>query len=183
MQAIRTRSGAEESDHARTQTQDFPFQAQQAPRPRCAVRTGDGAVSGVRRAHGAPSRLPALRPVPRPAGRRRARLSRATGRPTRAEQMNGALADQVALVTGASRGSGRAIPRRLAAAGARVHVNFVRDVAAGEETVAMVRAAGGTAELARFDIADAGASSDAIGAIVKSAGRLDILVNNAGLAI
>jgi 3-oxoacyl-[acyl-carrier protein] reductase len=97
--------------------------------------------------------------------------------------MNGALADQVALVTGASRGIGRAIARQLAAAGARVHVNFVRDAAAGEETLAMIRAAGGSGELAQFDVADSAASADAIGAIVKAGGRLDILVNNAGMAI
>ncbi len=97
--------------------------------------------------------------------------------------MDGALVDQVALVTGASRGIGRAIARQLAAAGARVYVNFVRDAAAGQETVRLVRAAGGAAELVQFDVADTAASAEAIGAIVKSAGALHILVNNAGLAI
>ena len=97
--------------------------------------------------------------------------------------MDGALAEQVALVTGASRGIGRAIARRLAAAGAHVYVNFVRDVASAEDTVRAVRAAGGAAELAQFDVADAAASAEAIGALVKSAGGLHILVNNAGMAI
>ena len=97
--------------------------------------------------------------------------------------MNGALADQVALVTGASRGIGRAIAAQLAGAGARIYVNFVRDAAAGEETVRLVRAAGGSAELAQFDVADAQASAAAVDAIVKSAGAIHILVNNAGLAI
>jgi 3-oxoacyl-[acyl-carrier protein] reductase len=97
--------------------------------------------------------------------------------------MNGALADQVALVTGASRGIGRAIARQLAAAGARVHVNFVRDAAAGAETVSLIRSAGGSAELAQFDVADSATSTDAITAIAKAAGRLDILVNNAGMSI
>jgi 3-oxoacyl-[acyl-carrier protein] reductase len=97
--------------------------------------------------------------------------------------MNGALADQVALVTGASRGIGRAIARQLAAAGARVHVNFVRDTAAGAETVSLIRSAGGSAELAQFDVADSATSTDAITAIAKAAGRLDILVNNAGMSI
>jgi 3-oxoacyl-[acyl-carrier protein] reductase len=97
--------------------------------------------------------------------------------------MDGALTDQVALVTGASRGIGRAIARHLAGAGAHVYVNFVRDQTSGEETVRLVRDAGGSAELAQFDVADTAACADAIGAIVKSAGRLDILVNNAGMAI
>jgi 3-oxoacyl-[acyl-carrier protein] reductase len=64
-----------------------------------------------------------------------------------------------------------------------VYVNFIRDLASGEETVRLVRDAGGSAELAQFDVVDTTASADAIGAIVKSAGRLDILVNNAGVAI
>jgi 3-oxoacyl-[acyl-carrier protein] reductase len=97
--------------------------------------------------------------------------------------MNGALAEQVALVTGASRGIGRAIARQLAAAEARVYVNFIRDVPAGEETVRLVREAGGRAELAQFDVADAAAAAGAIGEIVKSAGGLQILVNNAGMSI
>src|SRR5260221_2323391 len=97
--------------------------------------------------------------------------------------MNGALAEQVALVTGGSRGIGRAIARHLAAAGARVYVNFVRDAAAGEETVRLIRTAGGRAELAQFDVAEPTASADGIDAIVQSAGGLHILVNNAGVAI
>jgi len=97
--------------------------------------------------------------------------------------MNGALADQVALVTGASRGIGRAIARGLAAAGAGVHVNFVRDAAAAAETVRLIRAAGGQAEAAQFDVTDTEAVAAAIGAIVKSSGALHILVNNAGMAI
>lgn len=97
--------------------------------------------------------------------------------------MQGALADQVALVTGASRGIGRAIARQLGAAGARVYVNFVRDATAGAETVRLVEAAGGSAELLQFDIADSSASAEAIGGIVKANGGLHILVNNAGMSI
>jgi 3-oxoacyl-[acyl-carrier protein] reductase len=97
--------------------------------------------------------------------------------------MSGALAGQVALVTGASRGIGRAIARHLAAQGARVYVNFVRDAAAGAETVELVRSAGGSAELAQFDVADADGCAEVIGSIAKTAGGLHILVNNAGMSI
>lgn len=97
--------------------------------------------------------------------------------------MHGALAEQVALVTGGSRGIGRAIAQHLAAAGARVYVNFVRDGGAGAETVRLIRAAGGSAEPAQFDVAQSTASAEAIHTIVQSAGALHILVNNAGMAI
>ncbi len=97
--------------------------------------------------------------------------------------MSGPLADQVALVTGASRGIGRAIARHLAAAGARTYVNFVRDEAAAADTVAQITAAGGTAEVARFDVGDVEATAAAIGGIVKAAGGLHVLVNNAGMSI
>lgn len=97
--------------------------------------------------------------------------------------MSGPLADQVALVTGASRGIGRAIARHLAGLGARVFVNYRRDAAAAAETVAAIRAAGGTAELLPFDVADAQAAAEAIAGLLKGTDRLDILVNNAGLSI
>jgi 3-oxoacyl-[acyl-carrier protein] reductase len=87
----------------------------------------------------------------------------------------------VALVTGGSRGIGRAIARHLAAAGARVYVNFVRDSAAAAETVRLIEEAGGAAELLQCDVADAPAVSDAVGTIVKTAGAVHILVNNAGV--
>jgi 3-oxoacyl-[acyl-carrier protein] reductase len=93
----------------------------------------------------------------------------------------GDLADQVALVTGASRGIGRAIAVSLARAGAgEVVVNYQSNEAAAEEAAAAVRDAGGRATLARFDVADAEATEKAIKGIVERSGRLDILVNNAG---
>jgi len=93
------------------------------------------------------------------------------------------LAGQVALVTGASRGIGRAIALRLAAAGADVVVNYLRDAAAAEETVRRVREAGGSARPLAFDVGDAAAVRAGVADVVDREGRLDILVNNAGLAV
>jgi len=97
--------------------------------------------------------------------------------------MSAALAGQVALVTGASRGIGRGIARRLAADGAHVYVNYIRDANAAAETVRLIGEAGGSAAPLPFDVADSEASAAAIGALVKEAGGLHVLVNNAGMAI
>src|SRR5262249_3609837 len=96
------------------------------------------------------------------------------------KSMNAPLEGQVALVTGASRGIGRAIAIALASSGAKVLVNYLRQEDAARETVALVEAAGGRAEDLRFDVADAEATTRAIADAVGKSGRLDILVNNAG---
>jgi len=94
--------------------------------------------------------------------------------------MSGALQGQVALVTGGSRGIGRAIALRLAADGAEVVLNYRENEAAAEEAVQLVRAAKGVASSTRFDIADPEGARAGVQSIVDRAGRLDILVNNAG---
>ncbi len=90
------------------------------------------------------------------------------------------LEAQVALVTGASRGIGRAIAVRLAADGALVTCAG-RDRAALDETVAEIAAVGGQAEAIVFDVTDAASAGDAVRELHARHGRLDILVNNAGI--
>jgi 3-oxoacyl-[acyl-carrier protein] reductase len=93
------------------------------------------------------------------------------------------LSDKVAIVTGGSRGIGRAICVALARAGAKVVVNYSGNEEAAAETLRLVREAGSDGELARFDVSDADAVDQAISDIAKRHGRLDILVNNAGIAL
>ncbi len=86
-----------------------------------------------------------------------------------------------ALVTGGSRGIGRAISIRLAFMGAHVFVNYVSNPEAAEETQKVIIDAGGTADLLAFNVADADQAQDAIKGLIKDTGSLDILVNNAGI--
>ena len=92
------------------------------------------------------------------------------------------LDGKTALVTGASRGIGRAIALCLAAEGARVAINYAGNVKAAEEVKAAIEAAGGTAILCQADIADSAAVEAMVANVVKEFGTIDILVNNAGIA-
>jgi 3-oxoacyl-[acyl-carrier protein] reductase len=94
-----------------------------------------------------------------------------------------ALAGKVALVTGGSRGIGRAICVALGKRGAKVIVNYASREDAARECAAEVEAAGGQAAIVGFDVANSTAVNDAIKQIGKDHGSLDILVNNAGVAI
>ena len=91
------------------------------------------------------------------------------------------LSGKTALVTGASRGIGRAIALRFAAEGAFVVVNYAGTEAAAGETLAAIASAGGNAVLSRFDVGSAAQVDAAVKAIVAERGRIDILVNNAGV--
>jgi len=92
------------------------------------------------------------------------------------------LEGRVALVTGASRGIGRAIAVALGARGARVIVNYTANEAAANDAAAAVSAAGGSGVVKRFDVSDAAAVDAAIKEIAAEGG-LHILVNNAGVAV
>jgi 3-oxoacyl-[acyl-carrier protein] reductase len=93
------------------------------------------------------------------------------------------LDGKVALVTGGSRGIGRACSEALAEQGATVIVNYVKGEAAAREVAGAIAEKGGKADVAGFDVADTKATEDAIDALVKKHGRLDVLVANAGIAI
>jgi 3-oxoacyl-[acyl-carrier protein] reductase len=87
----------------------------------------------------------------------------------------------VALVTGASRGIGRAIAERLAAAGSRVLVNYHASPAAAEDVVNGIAARGGRAAAFRADVSQPAQVDALIAFCTSTFGRLDILVNNAGI--
>jgi 3-oxoacyl-[acyl-carrier protein] reductase len=91
------------------------------------------------------------------------------------------LQGKVALVTGGARNIGRAISVALAAGGAAVMVNARSSRAEAEETVAMLRAAGGRAALHLADVAEPAAVAAMVEATVAEFGRLDVLVNNAAI--
>ena len=86
-----------------------------------------------------------------------------------------------ALVTGASRGIGRAIARELAKNGAFVVVNYNGSKEKAEETVAMIKEEGGDAVAVCCNVSDDAACKAIIDALVKEYGHIDILVNNAGI--
>ncbi len=90
---------------------------------------------------------------------------------------------RVALVTGGSRGIGRAISQELAQRGAFVVINYTSRPDAAEDTLTAIRSAGGNGEIVGFDVSDSAAVEQAFSGIKERHGRLDILVNNAGLAI
>jgi len=93
------------------------------------------------------------------------------------------LDGRVALVTGGSRGIGRACCEALAEQGATVVINYQKGEDKAREVADAIGKAGGKAEIAGFDVADSKAAEAAIEEIAKRHGRLDVLVANAGIAI
>ncbi len=91
------------------------------------------------------------------------------------------LDGKIALVTGGSRGIGRAICLKLAGMGALVYVNYVSRSEAALKTQKLIVENGGKAEIIGFDVSDAAAVTEAIKHIANEAGPVEILVNNAGI--
>lgn len=94
-----------------------------------------------------------------------------------------AFAGRVAVVTGASRGIGRAIATHLGREGAYVFLNYTANESAAAQALAELQGAGGEGELLRFDVSTTADVQAAFERVVASRGRVDILVNNAGLSI
>lgn len=90
------------------------------------------------------------------------------------------LKDKVALVTGGSRGIGRAISLKLASLGSRVVVNYQKNSGAAEEVVAAIKHLGGEAVAVQGDVGKFAEAQQVVKATLDAFGRLDILVNNAG---
>lgn len=91
------------------------------------------------------------------------------------------LTNKVALVTGASRGIGRAIAIDLAKHGARVAVNYAGNEAMANEVVEEIKALGSDAFAIKADVADAESVQEMVKEVISRFGSLDILVNNAGI--
>jgi 3-oxoacyl-[acyl-carrier protein] reductase len=92
-----------------------------------------------------------------------------------------ALSEQVALVTGASRGIGRATAIALAATGVKVVVNYAQSSGAAEEVVQEIEKNGGNAIALKADVSKTEEVDSLIDQTLKTFGRIDILVNNAGI--
>jgi len=96
--------------------------------------------------------------------------------------MSQRLEGKSALVTGASRGIGAGIAKRLAAEGAAVAVNYSGSKAAADAVVTEIEAAGGRAVALQADVSDPAACTALVEAAIEHFGALDIVVNNAGIA-
>lgn len=91
------------------------------------------------------------------------------------------LDGKVALITGASRGIGRAVALRLAKEGAKIAVNYAGNETAARETEAAIKEIGGEVLLVQADVSDSAAATEMVSVAAKTFGTIDILVNNAGI--
>lgn len=88
---------------------------------------------------------------------------------------------KIAVVTGGSRGIGRAIAVELAAHGYQVVITYKANDEAAEETLRLIREAGGSAEAVKFDVGNAAEAESAVNDLLGRLERIDVLVNNAGV--
>ena len=95
--------------------------------------------------------------------------------------MSQTMEGKVAVVTGASRGIGKAIAINLASKGAKVVINYNGSEEKARETKAEIEAVGGQADILQCNVADFDACKEFIETVIKEHGRIDILVNNAGI--
>ncbi|EKV03586.1 3-oxoacyl-[acyl-carrier-protein] reductase [Leptolyngbyaceae cyanobacterium CCMR0082] len=95
--------------------------------------------------------------------------------------MTGAMQDQVAIITGSSRGIGKAAALALAAEGASVVVNYARSSTAADEVVSEITGAGGNAIALQADVSKEDQVETLIKGTMEKFGRIDVLVNNAGI--
>jgi NAD(P)-dependent dehydrogenase (short-subunit alcohol dehydrogenase family) len=93
------------------------------------------------------------------------------------------LSGKVALVTGSSRGLGKAIALELASAGASIAVNYLSRETDAESVVQDIRSQGGEAFSLKGDVGNSAAAANLISAVLHNFGKIDILVNNAGLSV
>ncbi len=91
------------------------------------------------------------------------------------------LEGKIALVTGGSRGIGKAIAKRLASEGATVVINYTQNETAATQTIKEIEDAGGQASASKFDVSDFNAVHEAVDKIIENYGGLHILINNAGI--
>ena len=94
---------------------------------------------------------------------------------------NKILSGKVALVTGASRGIGKAIAISLGELGAEVIVNYSTSDASAEEVTKSIKEKGGSSYKLKFDVSDEASVNTAIDQIIRDSGKIDILINNAGI--
>lgn len=88
---------------------------------------------------------------------------------------------RIALITGASRGIGRAVAMSLAASGCHILLNYRQRQPDAEESLALIQKSGGQGELCAFDVADSSACEQAVERVLQAHQRIDILINNAGV--
>ena len=96
-------------------------------------------------------------------------------------EQNKQAEQKIAIVTGGSKGIGRAICVELARCGCYTVINYMADKGGAEQTLALVEAAGGSGEIYQFDVRDGQVAQTVVDDVAKRLGGIDILVNNAGI--